>query len=123
MKKVSDSFRKKIFTKETLESSASKKKKNSERGLYEYVPASETEKIPAWRVEKKGVPITSDTIDLNNNEGSGDYCLKVDLKDNPDLTNYRLTVVLNATATDGTPVPTASEYFVFLICDLNVRTD
>ncbi|MGN1372872.1 MAG: hypothetical protein ACI4VK_02355 [Candidatus Coproplasma sp.] len=94
----------------------SKKVYNATSGRYEYVALSE-EEADIWTVYKDTTAITGDSLSVADNEASGNYRLVVNKESaNLKLTNYCLTVTL--TADDGT---SANDYFVFLVCNIDVE--
>lgn len=129
-----DTFANKEFNKVTASFSVSKKVYNNGKGKYEYVAPDSTDLLK-WSVyagdeivEGNKVVNSDDlTKTANDKEYVGNYLLEIDLNSIPDaadltdfLTNYRLIVTVSATDTGGDTI-SASEYFVFLICDLNTE--
>lgn len=117
-----DSFSTKVFESMTLSFSVSKKVYNASEGKYEYVELS-AEEADLWKISMGETELTdrkTGELAITDQEGGGEFCLTVNRdynNGNPELTNYRLNVKLEAKATDGTSV-SVSEYFVFLLCKL-----
>lgn len=112
---INASFSDADLTQASISFSVTKKVYNAETGRYEYVDLSAAE-AAIWQVLKGDTPVTGDTLTVVDKQVTENYKLIID-KDNTNLalTNYRLNVTL--TAGDSQ----VSEYFVFLVCNLNIE--
>ena len=127
-------FENKVFNDVTISFELKKKIYNSASNTYEYIPAT-TKENSIWSISKNGISLTKTPIDntLPNDEQvffykdsakvvtkevNEKYTLKVNVDDaNLELTNYMLFV--NVKSNENVDI-TANDYFVFLICRLNV---
>lgn len=102
-------------TQATISFSVTKKVYNAGLGKYEYVDLSE-EEAAIWQVLKGDTPVTGDALTVEDKQVMGNYQLVID-KDNTNLalTNYRLNVTLTVGSDH------VSEYFVFLVCNINTE--
>ena len=127
-------FENKVFNDVTISFELKKKIYNSASNTYEYIPAT-TKENSIWSISKNGISLTKTPIDntlpndeqvffykdsakVVNKEVNEKYTLKVNVDDaNLELTNYMLFV--NVKSNENVDI-TANDYFVFLICRLNV---
>ena len=109
----------KTFQNATLSFAVSKKVYNETDQKYVYTPLEGAE-ASIRKIQKEDAVITTDTLSVTENEAKGSYRLVVDLTDPPalELTNYKLTVTITATAVEDGQEHRTSDYFVFLICSL-----
>lgn len=100
-------------TQASLSFSVTKKVYNDETGKYEYVALS-AEEESIWQVQKGDAVVRGDTLTVEDKQVRGNYKLVIDTKNaNLALTNYRLNVTLTAGSDH------VSEYFIFLVCNIN----
>lgn len=115
-----DAYMGKTFKNATITFSVTKKVWNGREYVYKDLDVSEN---AIWQIQKGNKEITGDTLTVTDGEASGKYTLILDKKsEHLDLTNYRLTVRLTATAEDGTVVQ-AEDYFVVLVCSLKTEPE
>ncbi|MGN0804648.1 MAG: beta strand repeat-containing protein [Candidatus Coproplasma sp.] len=108
-------FRDDNLTQANISFSVTKKVYNAEAKKYEYVALSNDE-ASIWQVLKGDTAVTGDTLTVADKQASGNYQLVIDKTNtNLKLTNYRL----NVTISDGSS--SVSEYFVFLVCNINTE--
>ena len=83
------------------------------RAKYEYVALS-AEEESIWQVQEGDAVVRGDTLTVEDKQVRGNYKLVIDTKNaNLALTNYRLNVTLTAGSDH------VSEYFIFLVCNIN----